>query len=491
MQVTSARQDAQPDPVSDSVAGAVDGPGLNRPLAVLAAITFFMENLDGTIIATAAPAIARDLGTQPVAINAAMTSYLITLAVGIPVSGWLTDRFGARRIFMLAIAIFTISSALCAISPDLAVLCLVRIVQGIGGSMMVPVGRLVVLRNTSKRNLLAATAYLTWPALLAPVIAPTLGGWLASYASWHWIFLINIPIGIGCFIAAWVLVTDPPVPSVGKLDWVGFVLCGGSLAALLLGLEQIGGSDRSTNWLLTAALLVLAAVLGVACWRGLRRREHPLLDLSAMRVRTFRVVNASGMVYRLVISAAPFLLPLMFQLGYGWSAARAGLMVMALFAGNVLIKPATSPLIRRFGFRTVVVGSSLLGGIVFAGCAMLTPTSPVWVIIVLLFASGMFRSIGFSGYNSLQFADIPVPQMAEANTLSSTVGQIAVGLGVAFGALALRGADGILAVTHPHLGPDAPYRIAFAILAVVMLYPVLEAGFGLHRRSGAEVATGH
>lgn len=491
MRVTSARQDAPASAASGAGGNAGTDLGLNRPLAVLAAITFFMENLDGTIIATAAPAIARDLGTQPVAINAAMTSYLITLAVGIPVSGWLTDRFGARRIFMLAIAIFTISSALCAMSPNLAVLCLVRIVQGIGGSMMVPVGRLVVLRNTSKANLLAATAYLTWPALLAPVIAPTLGGWLASYASWHWIFLINIPIGIGCFIAAWILVTDPPVPTVPKLDWIGFLLCGGSLAALLLGLEQIGGSDRSTNWVLTAALLVLSVVLGIAFWRGLRRREHPLLDLTAMRVRTFRVVNASGMVYRMVISAAPFLLPLMFQLGYGWSAARAGLMVMALFAGNVLIKPATSPLIRRFGFKTVVVGSSLLGGVVFAGCAMLTPDSPVWVIIVLLFASGMFRSIGFSGYNSLQFADIPVPQMSEANTLSSTIGQIAAGLGVAFGALALRGADGILAVHHPQLGSDAPYRVAFAILAVVMLYPVLEGGFGLHRRSGAEVATGH
>lgn len=484
--MTSARQDAP----SDASWGPQGGPGLNRPLAVLAAITFFMENLDGTIIATAAPAIASDLGTQAVAINAAMTSYLVTLAVGIPVSGWLTDRFGARRIFMTAIAIFTVSSAFCAMSPDLAVLCLLRIVQGIGGSMMVPVGRLVVLRNTSKRNLLAATAYLTWPALLAPVIAPALGGWLASYASWHWIFLINIPIGIGCFIAAAVLVTDGPSATVPRLDWIGFVLCGGSLAALLLGLEQIGGSDRGTNWPLTAGLLAVAVVLGAACWHGLRRRTDPLLDLGAMRVRTFRVVNASGMVYRLVISAAPFLLPLMFQIGYGWSAAHAGLLVMALFAGNVLIKPATSPLIRRFGFKTVVVGSALCGGLIFAACGTLTPHSPVGLIVLVLFGSGVFRSIGFSGYNSLQFADIPAARMSEANTLSSTIGQIAAGLGVAFGALALRAADGVLAVTHPHVGPDAPFRIAFLILAVIMLYPVLEAGFGLHRRSGSEVAAG-
>ncbi len=465
------------------------GPGLNRPLALLAAGTFFMENLDGTIIATAAPAMAADLGTQAVAINAAMTSYLVTVAVGIPVSGWLTDRFGGRRIFMIAIAVFTLASVLCAVSTDLTMLCLVRVLQGIGGAMMVPVGRLVVLRHTAKRDLLAATAYLTWPALLAPVIAPTLGGWLASYASWEWIFLINVPIGVAALAAAWWLVHDAGERGVPPLDWVGFLLCGGSLAALLLGMEQIGAAGASTDVTVAVGLLLAAAALGIAFWWAMRRREHPLLDLAAMRVPTFRVVNASGMIYRLVISAAPFLLPLMFQLGYGWSAARAGLLVMALFVGNVAIKPATSPLIRRFGFRTVIVGSALAGALVFAGCAMLTEDSPVWWIVALLFLSGVFRSIGFSGYNSLQFADISPARMAGANTLSSTVGQIAAGLGVALGALTLRAADhlfghgaGVTGVTD--------FRVAFAVLAVLMLYPVLEGLFGLHRRAGSEVAAG-
>ncbi|WP_228266160.1 MFS transporter [Microlunatus elymi] len=467
------------------------GIGLNRPLAVLAAVTFFMENLDGTIIATAAPAIAADLGTQPVAINAAMTSYLVTLAVGIPVSGWLTDRFGARRVFLIAIALFTLASLLCAVSVNLPMLCLVRILQGVGGSMMVPVGRLVVLRNTAKKDLLAATAYLTWPALLAPVIAPTLGGWLSSYASWHWIFLINIPIGIACFIAAVRLVHDRPAASVPPLDWIGFLLCGGSLAALLLGMERIGDGRRGVDLAVSIALLIIAFALGVLCWRGLRRRPNPLLDLTAMRVPTFRVVNSSGMVYRMAISAAPFLLPLMFQIGYGWSAARAGLFVMALFAGNVMIKPATSPLIRRFGFRTVVVGSSLGGALVFAACGLITADSPTWLIVGLLFASGVFRSIGFSGYNSLQFADIEIDQMADANTLSSTIQQIAAGLGVAFGALILRGADQLLVSAAPDAGPQAGFQIAFFVLALIMLYPVLEGVFGLHRHAGHEVAHGH
>jgi EmrB/QacA subfamily drug resistance transporter len=464
--------------------------GRNRPLALLAAITFFMENLDGTIIATAAPAMASDLGTQPVAINAAMTSYLVTVAVCIPVSGWLTDRFGGRRIFMIAIAVFTIASVLCAVSTNLPMLCLVRVLQGIGGAMMVPVGRLVVLRNTAKKDLLAATAYLTWPALLAPVIAPTLGGWLTSYASWEWIFLINVPIGIGTLVAAWWLVRDTAERDVPSLDWIGFVLCGGSLAALLLGMEQVGGSGRSAHLSTALLLLLLAVVLGVACWWAMRRREHPLLDLQAMRVPTFRVVNASGMVYRLVISAAPFLLPLMFQVGYGWSAAQAGLLVMALFAGNVLIKPATSPLIRRFGFRTVIVGSSLAGALVFAGCALLTADSPIWLIVVLLFLSGVFRSIGFSGYNSLQFADISTAQMAGANTLSSTIQQIAAGLGVALGALTLRAADQLLGHDGSGAGNAGGFQIAFAVLAVLMLYPVLEGLFGLHRRAGSEIAGG-
>jgi MFS family permease len=220
----------------------------------------------------------------------------------------------------------------------------------------------------------------------------------------------------------------------------------------------------------------------------MRRRKHPLLNLSAMRIPTFRVVNASGMVYRLVISAAPFLLPLMFQLGYGWSAARAGLFVMALFAGNVLIKPATTPLIRRFGFRAIIVGSSAGGALVFAACALITKDSPSWLIIVLLFLSGVFRSIGFSGYNSLQFADIAPAQMADANTLSSTVQQIAAGLGVAVGALTVRAADTVLHAVRPEAGEQAAYQVAFVVLAVIMVYPVLEGLLGLHRRAGSEVA---
>lgn len=485
-QVTDSRPDrsASSAPASDSAGGG--SPRFNRGLALLVATTFFMEILDGTIIATAAPAMAVDLNVAPVDMNVAMTAYMITIAVGIPVSGWLTDRFGGRRIFMIAVALFTVASVLCAVSVSLPMLSAMRVLQGLGGAMMVPVGRLVVLRATAKRDLLDAIAFLTWPALVAPVIAPALGGWLVTYLSWHWIFLINIPLGLVALVAAWRLVPVTRTDNVPRLDWIGFLLSGAALATLLLGVERIGGT--SGHWVIGAILVIVAACLGVVTVLRMRRSDYPLLDIAALRVTTFRVSNGSGMVYRMIINAAPFLLPLMFQVAFGWSAVNAGLMVLMLFAGNVLIKPATTPLIRRFGFRLVIIGSALGGAVMFACCAFLSRDTPTFVIALVLFGSGVFRSIGFSGYNSLQFADIGERQMAGANTLSSTIGQVAAALGVAFGALALRVGDGVLAAVAPDLGVLANYHFVFAVMAVIMLFPVLDAVFGLHARVGHEVA---
>jgi hypothetical protein len=375
-------------------------------------------------------------------------------------------------------------------------LCAFRVLQGLGGAMMVPVGRLVVLRMTQKRDLLDAIAYLTWPALVAPVVAPFLGGWLSTYASWEWIFLINLPLGVLALGVAVRVVPGREVEgvtgtAVPPLDWLGFGLCGVALATLLVGMEQVGAGHAGgalPTGTLTAALLVVAAVTGVLTVLRMLRAEQPLLDLHAMRVVTFRVGNASGMVYRMAISAAPFLLPLMFQLAFGWSPVDAGLMVMAVFAGNLVIKPATSPLIRRYGFRTVIVGASLGGAVMFGACAFIGPDTPLVVVAAVLFLSGVFRSIGFSGYNSLQFADIAPEQMTGANTLSSTVGQLAAGLGVAVGALALRLGEGVLRAWAPELGVLADYQFAFGVLALLMLYPVLEAALSLHAAAGDEVA---
>ena len=457
---------------------------LNRPLALLVAGTTFMESLDGTIIQTAAPAMARDLGVTAVDINVAMTAYLLTLAIGVPVSGWLADRFGTKRIFAWAIVIFTVASALCALSTSLPILVAMRVLQGVGGAMMVPVGRLAVLRAIEKHDLLDAMAYLTWPALLAPVLAPVIGGVIADTVGWQWIFLINVPIGIAGFLATLRLVpaTDPVRRR--RLDWAGFVLVGVALAALVLGMEQVGSA--TANWWWVGGLLALAAIVGGCAVLRLRRSTHPLLDLTALTIPTFRVGNVGGGVYRLLIGAAPFLFVLLFQTGFGWSAVQAGLLVMAVFVGNVLIKPATSPLIRRFGFRRVIVGSNLGGALVFGLCAFVEPSTPIAVIALLLFASGVFRSIGFSGYNSVQFADVPAALISGANTLASAMQQTAAGLGIAVAALIVRATTAGASLVEPGAA-ELGYRWAFAVVAVLLLVPAIEA-WRLDEQAGAEVA---
>ncbi|WP_125613282.1 MFS transporter [Specibacter cremeus] len=452
---------------------AADTSSFSRTLALLVAGTYFMEILDGTIIATAAAGMAVDLHVRPVDINAAMTSYLITLAVGIPISGWLAERFGARKVFTLAIAVFTVASLLCAVSPNLLLLCLARMLQGLGGAMMVPVGRLVVLRDADRKQFLEAIAYLTWPALVAPVIAPALGGLLTTYASWHWIFLINVPLGVVAIVVATRVVPTVRARRVPPPDWVGFALCGIALAALVVGMDRIGSSP--TRWAVVVLWFAVAILAGGTMLAWFRHSRHPLLDLRALRIPTFRVGNAGGGLYRLVINAVPFLLPLMFQLGFGWTAAEAGLMTMAVFAGNVLIKPATTPLIRRLGFRGVLLISNAGGAVVLAACGLLGPATPPAVIAAVLFASGVLRSVGFSAYNTLQFADVPQARMSGANTLSSTIAQVATGLGVAVGALILRAADALLAGTVPGAPVVVSYQWTFAVLAVLMLYPVFEA----------------
>jgi EmrB/QacA subfamily drug resistance transporter len=430
-----------------------------------------MEILDGTVLATAAPAIAEDFGVDPVDVNAAVTAYLVTLAAGIPVSGWLAARWGSRRVFLLGVVLFTVASALCAASPGLTTMVLFRVLQGAGGALMVPVGRLVVLRATPKEDLLPTIAYLTWPALLAPVVAPSLGGWVVTVASWHWIFLVNVPLGVLACAAAARLVPRSTEPAPPPLDVRGLALTTAVLVSVLVGLELV---RPSSSPLLGAALLVAGALLGVAAVRWLRRTRDPVLDLDGLAVPSFRSANVEGGVYRAVISAVPFVVPLLLQVGFGWSAARAGLLLMALFVGNVGIKPLTTPLLRRFGFRGVLVWSVLGGAVVLAGLAFVGPSTPVPVLAAALVLSGALRSVGFSAYNSLAFADVDAEQLRGANVLSATLQQVAGALGVAVGALLLR--------LGQALGPDVPgadglvaYRVAFVALALLLLVPLRDA----------------
>lgn len=437
-----------------------------------------MEIVDGSAISTAAPAIAADFGVDAVRVNLVATAYLMTIAVGIPVSGWLADRFGSRRIFLLAVAVFTVASMLCACSTSLAVLVAMRVVQGVGGALMVPVGRLVVLRTTAKHDLLDAVAYLTWPALTAPVIAPALGGWIVTVTSWRWIFLINVPLGVVAFVVALRIVTSGARAATPRLDWTGFVLCGASLASLIIGLELVTSASGPRPAVAVGFLFVVLVTASV--W-WLRRVAHPVLELDELRAPTFRVSNVSGSVYRALINAVPFLLPLMFQLGFGWSAAASGTLLLLLFLGNVAIKPVTTPLIRRFGFRSVLVSASAAGGATLALMATFTAAWPVVAIGVVLVLSGMFRSIGFSAYNSVQFADVGPQHMTAANTLSSTLQQAATALGVGLAALLVAVGD-----LGPALRvPGQPFSVAFVVLAGLMAVPLVGA-FRLPRESGIE-----
>ncbi|WP_433503537.1 MFS transporter [Pseudonocardia halophobica] len=440
---------------------------VQRGLALLVAGAFFMEILDGTVIAPAAPHIAADLGVAPVDVNVAITGYVLTLGVLIPVSGWLADRFGARRVFCAALAIFVLASAGCALAPDLGVLTAARVAQGAGGAMMVPVGRLVVLRTTAKTDLVRAIAYLTWPALLAPVLAPVVGGVLAEYASWRWIFVINVPLGLVALVVALRIVPGLRADTPPRLDRAGFALTALGVAALIVGLEGLGSGLSPAT---ITALAVAVVGIGLAV-RHLLRVERPLVDLRILQVATYRVTAASGSVYRAVITAIPFLLPLLFQVGFGWSAAEAGAVVIALFVGNVAIKPATTPMMRRFGIRTVLLASIAVGAACLGGMAFLQPTTPLPLLVALLLVSGIARSTGFTTYNSVAFSDVEAGRMNHANTLLSTLQELGAGLGVAVGALLVRLGEAVPAVS----GAAGPYRVAFVLLAVVLALPAVSA----------------
>jgi len=442
---------------------------IERGLTLLVAGTFFMEMLDGTILSTAAPTIARSFNVSSDAIGVAITAYLLTVAVLIPLTGWLTDRFGVRRVFLVAIAIFTVASALCAASVSLPELAVMRVLQGIGGAMMVPVGRLTVLRVTDRSELVRAVAWLTWPGLVAPVLAPFAGGLLTTYVGWQWIFLINLPLGIAAFIAALRVVPRAPAAGALPLDSAGFALSFVGIASLV-----ILGSALSTPSS-GVALVVVSATVGVvatalAILRMLRTR-HPLLDLTAFRIESFRVAHAGGGAFRLTISAVPFVVPLFFQDALGWSPVEAGSVLLVLFIGNLAIKPFTTPMLRRFGFRTVIIIATTGAVASLVLTALVGRATPVAVIAALMLFSGVVRSIGFTAYNTLAFADVPGEEMTRANTLSSTAQQVAAGLGVAIGAIALRAG---LAIA-PGEGAVEPYQIAFAILAALTVVALVEA----------------
>ena len=442
-----------------------------------------MENLDGTVIVTALPQMARSFGVHPVDLNIGVSAYLFTLAVLIPASGWMADRFGTRSVFAWAIVLFTGASVLCGLCHNLTTFTLARILQGIGGAMMVPVGRLAVLRTAKKHELISVIATITWPALAAPVLGPPLGGFITTYASWHWIFFLNVPLGLIAFTwALRLLPKDVPEASL-PFDGVGFVLSGGACFALIYGLEMV--SRGHAPWLLTSLLLVCAVLFGMAAMFHFRRQAHPLIDFRSLRISSFLVAVRGGSLFRMAIAAVPFLLPLLFQIGFGLSAFDSGMLVLSVFAGNLVMKSLTTPILRRFPFRTTMLVNGTLNAATLFGCALLTPATPLPLITALLFVSGLTRSMQFTALNTLAFADVPEDWMSGANTLFNMVNQMGMAMGIALGAVALRIAA-LFGPAAPGIIPMAQFHIAFVLVGLVALFDLIDM-VGLDPAAGDRV----
>ncbi|NMP26738.1 MFS transporter [Rahnella sp. SAP-1] len=441
-------------------------------IALLVAAAFFMEFIDGTVIATALPQMAASFGVTPLDLNIGMSAYMLTLAVLIPATGWTAERYGARNVFTLALAIFTLSSLACALTTNVLQFVIMRIFQGVGGAMMVPVGRLTVLKTTPKAQLITAIATLTWPALVAPILGPPLGGFITQYASWHWIFLINIPLGLVAMILAWRLFPQARAAAAQAFDRKGFILSGIAMLCLVSGLSAL--SQQSIDWVTASLLLIVGIIAGQLMIRHIRRSEHPMFRPDSLRIPTFRIAMGGGSLFRITISAVPFLLPLLLQVGFGMDPFHAGLLVLAVFAGNLAMKPATTPLIRHFGFRPVLVVNGALSVLSLLCCALLTPTTPAWLVLLLLFLGGLSRSMQFTGISTLAFSDVPAPHMADANTLFSTALQLAVGLGVTIGALGTRLGDQIAHWMAWQSIPGIGFKLSFIFMAVITLVGLID-----------------
>lgn len=455
-----------------------------RTVALIIASAMFMEQLDGTILATALPAMAESFGVSPLHMSVALTSYMLSLAVFIPASGAIADRYGSRNVFRAAIALFTIGSILCGLASNLPLLVLSRLLQGIGGAMMVPVGRLVLLRSVPKSELVSAMSWLLVPALIGPVVGPPLGGFIVTWVSWRWIFYINVPIGIVGMWLATRFIPDIRIPDKVRFDKLGFVLSGVSLSCLVFGLEM--ASRGVTSMLGSTGLIVGGLVVGAAYVWHSRRVSNPILDLSLMRFTTFRLSVIAGSLTRITAGSVPFLLPLMMQLGFGMSAAHSGVVTFVSALGAMLMKATAAPVLRWWGFRATLVWNGVLSMVCVGLCAAFRPDWPLWIIYAVLLLSGFFQSLQFSAYNTVAYADVPSERFSSATSFYTTFQQLMLSLGICVAAAALHASVTWHGREHAQL-PD--FSVAFLVVTFVSLIaaPVCLL---LPRNAGAEMS-GH
>jgi EmrB/QacA subfamily drug resistance transporter len=418
-----------------------------KVVAMIVASAIIMQQIDATVITTALPQMAISLNSDPVALSVAVTAYLLSVAVFIPVSGWAADRFGGRTVFRAAIGLFTLGSIFCGLSDNAVQLTAARVLQGFGGAMMVPVGRLVLFRSVERSQLVRTMAYLQVPAQLGPVLGPPIGGFITTYFSWRWIFLVNVPLGILGIALVTRYFDNPKEDDPRPLDWIGFGLTGLSLSCILYGIEAIG---RGLNVAGAAiGLLTVGVVLGALALRHLRRHAHPLLNLSIFRIPTFRASIGGGSLFRAGAGSLVFLLPLLLQVVFGMTAFASGVLTFASAAGAMSMKASARPILKRFGFRSVMIVNGIISAASIAMCAFFTGATPAPLIFVLLLVAGFFQSLQFTATQAIAYADISNPQMSTATSIASMAQQLSRGFGVAIVAvllqlsLAWRGATGL------------------------------------------------
>ncbi|MEH3145462.1 MAG: MDR family MFS transporter [Methylobacterium frigidaeris] len=434
-----------------------------RTIALIVASAMFMEQLDATILATALPTMARDFGVGAPAMSVALTAYLLSLAVFIPASGTVADRFGSRTVFRAAIAVFTLGSVLCALAPTLPAFVSARIVQGLGGAMMMPVGRLVLLRSVERRHMVSAMSWLLVPALIGPILGPPLGGLIVTLFDWRWIFLINLPIGLLGIALVGRFIEEVRGDAPGRFDWRGLVLSGLSLGALFFGFELT--SHVAEPWIV-AALLGTGLASGAAYIVHAGRVDHPILDLSLMRVPTFRLSVIAGSLTRITQGAQPFLLPLMLQLGFGLSAAESGSLTLATAVGSLSMKTLAPRLLRRFGFRASLIVNGVVASLGYAVCALFRPDWPHPAIVAVLGACGFFMSFQFTAYNTVAYAEIPARRMSAATSFYTTFQQLMLSVGICVAAGALEVAMRVGGHARPTL---ADFSAAFLAVTAISL----------------------
>jgi len=405
-------------------------------IPLIVACALFMEQMDSTVISTSLPALAIDMAVDPISMKLALTSYLVSLAVFIPISGWMADRFGALTIFRSAICVFMLGSILCGVSQNLPEFVAARFFQGIGGAMMVPVGRLVVLRSVDKVDLVKALSYLTIPALFGPVLGPPLGGFITTYFHWRWIFFINIPISILGLYLATRFIANTKAEQVAPLDWFGFLLSALGCSLLMLGLATTGRHLISGDISLVCVVLGVLSLLAYV-WHA-RRATHPLIDLRLLKIPTLQAGVGGGSLYRIGIGAIPFLLPLMLQLGFGFNPFHSGLLTCAAAAGAMFMKTIAAVFLKRYGFRRVLIINGSCGIISLAAIGLFTQTTPYAVMFMVLLIGGCFRSLQFTSINAISYADVDTQKLSQATSIASVAQQLSVGMGVVIAGFSLQ-----------------------------------------------------